>query len=128
MSGKRNRRPVAGAQLQPGSWRYRARATIQRVRQAQHDAGVTDPQVVLKAIDDAYPFGMREYDPYKSWLFERSIAARSIFNSPLGLFCRTCRAKIGAPCRGSELRMIDGYHRERTIQQALPMPLFDGGS
>ena len=29
------------------------------------------PESIAKAIDDGYPFGMRKYSPYKSWLKAR---------------------------------------------------------
>lgn len=117
---------MPAGQLRPGSWRSRARATIQRVILAQRDAGVRDPHAILAAIDDAYPFGMRQYDPYKMWLLERKAAAKGLFLSPLGIYCRECKAPIGKLCRG---RAVGDYHAIRDAQPTLAkMPLFDGGS
>lgn len=50
----------------PSHWRLAAIQTIARaIDNAPPGADL------VKAIDAAYPFGMREYTPYKIWLEER---------------------------------------------------------
>lgn len=51
------------------NWRLTARAAIQNaIASLPPNAS---PQQIKKAIDAAYPFGMRKYHPYKIWLSER---------------------------------------------------------
>ncbi len=54
---------------QVGAWRIEARKVIERVH-ASLPEGVTLAERT-KAIDEAYPFGQRQYHPYKMWLIER---------------------------------------------------------
>lgn len=49
-------------------WRLAARVAIQRAIASVDDG---DLSKIKKAIDQAYPFGVREYYPYKIWLQER---------------------------------------------------------
>lgn len=42
-----------------------------QVRSRLISEGITDPAVIAKAIDDAYPFGARKHWPYKAWLAAR---------------------------------------------------------
>ncbi len=65
-------------------WAGQARATI-----AEIDRGLAADLPLaerMKAIDAAYPFGMRAYSPYKSWLRAR----------------RTYLARFGYVSRGKE--------------------------
>jgi hypothetical protein len=50
-------------------WADAARETIQTVHAALPDTATLAER--RKAIDAAYPFGMRQYSPYKSWLKAR---------------------------------------------------------
>lgn len=51
------------------SWGDQARARIAKVHaELPADASLQDR---MAAIDAAYPFGMRKYSPYKTWLKER---------------------------------------------------------
>ena len=52
------------------SWRDSARPIISRV--LAETAGQPE-KVIKKALYDAYPFGMRQYHPYKIWLDEIKI-------------------------------------------------------
>jgi hypothetical protein len=53
-------------------WRLAARSAIQRaIAQLPENC---DRVQIKKAIDAAYPFGAREYHPYKIWLSERAKA------------------------------------------------------
>lgn len=55
-------------------WRQDARAVIIRVVREQRDLGkLDDDAALLKAVDAAYPFGERNYLPYKMWLLERRL-------------------------------------------------------
>lgn len=55
----------------PGSrWRRGARRAIVGVIEASGDVG---PEALLAAVDHAYPFGERRYEPYKGWLKERKL-------------------------------------------------------
>lgn len=49
------------------SWRDIARPIIARVLAENKDA---DDITIRKALHDAYPFGERQYHPYKVWLDE----------------------------------------------------------
>lgn len=53
------------------SWLDSAKNVIHAVHQEQLQKGVTDKAEILKAIDAAYPFGLRQYFPYKAWLRAR---------------------------------------------------------
>lgn len=51
------------------NWRIQAQTAISNALAAcPHDAS---PEAKLKAIDAAYPFGIRDFHPYKIWLDER---------------------------------------------------------
>ena len=49
------------------TWRDHARPIVARV--LTETAGQSE-EAIKKALFDAYPFGMREYHPYKIWLDE----------------------------------------------------------
>jgi len=49
-------------------WRLAARQAIQRAIASVEDKNLAK---IKKAIDEAYPFGCREYYPYKIWLDEQ---------------------------------------------------------
>jgi hypothetical protein len=49
------------------SWRMRARPIVAQVL---HDTKGKPEAEIKKALFDAYPFGMRQYTPYKIWLDE----------------------------------------------------------
>lgn len=53
------------------TWRLSARSVINRVMDEMKGH---PPAAVLNAIDKAYPFGFRDYHPYKMWLIERRAA------------------------------------------------------
>lgn len=55
----------------PGSrWKRGARRVIVAVIEA---SGEVSPSALLAAVDHAYPFGQRKYEPYKCWLAERKL-------------------------------------------------------
>lgn len=56
------------------TWRQRARAVIKHATECTRAEGITDETEIIRRIDAAYPFGEREYYPYKAWLMERRIA------------------------------------------------------
>jgi hypothetical protein len=62
-----------GPRLEVNSWRWRARYVIQQVLD-RHNLDTAAPADVAKAIDAAYPFGVREFYPYTAWLAERHLA------------------------------------------------------
>lgn len=49
------------------SWRDRAKPIIARVLA---DTRGQDEKAIRKALSDAYPFGPKQYHPYKIWLNE----------------------------------------------------------
>lgn len=52
------------------SWRDVAvRVIWSTVEKARRD-GVSEPRAILKLVNDAYPYGVREHYPYKVWLDE----------------------------------------------------------
>lgn len=57
----------------PGEqWRRRARAAICRAVESYLNTHADIEAAELRRlVDDAYPFGMRKYHPYKMWLSER---------------------------------------------------------
>ncbi len=62
------------------NWRNEAAPIIRRVIEANQDQ---PPNVLKAALRDAYPFGVRQYHPYKIWLDE---IARQLGRKPkLGL-------------------------------------------
>lgn len=56
-------------------WRKHAAYTI---REAISNCKTSNPGDIKKAIDAAYPFGVRAYHPYKIWLSERRIALEAL--------------------------------------------------
>ena len=52
------------------TWIDEARKTIREVQDAHRHTVVT-AEIILAAIDRAYPFGQRENHPYKAWLKAR---------------------------------------------------------
>lgn len=50
-------------------WQEASWEVMHTVRLGMKDE--TDLQKIADAIDAAYPFGERKYQPYKSWLFVR---------------------------------------------------------
>jgi hypothetical protein len=50
-----------------GTWRNVASPIITRVLKETQGQ---DEKTIRKALHDAYPFGMRQYHPYKVWLDE----------------------------------------------------------
>lgn len=52
------------------SWRDYARPIIARVLKETQGQ---DEQVIRRALKDAYPFGQRDYHPYKIWLDEIAV-------------------------------------------------------
>lgn len=81
----------------PG-WRLRAREVIRKVI-ADNPGLRDDPRAMLKAIDAAYPFGMRRYTPYKEWLDERAKATDALALEPGHRICKVCGAKPFRPCK-----------------------------
>ncbi len=56
----------------PSNWRNRARAAMFPIVDEWPDKlDITEPSLLLAAIDAAYPFGQRTGHPYKMWLQER---------------------------------------------------------
>jgi len=49
-----------------GSWSDVAKRTIQEVHRSLPEGATLEERI--KAVDAAYPFGMRAYSPYKTWL------------------------------------------------------------
>lgn len=58
--------------MSQSNWRRVSREVIDRVV-AEHKANGGD---LKKMIDAAYPFGQRQYHPYKIWLSERKAALK----------------------------------------------------
>lgn len=82
-------------------WRKRARQVIDEVI-AEHFADTREQ--IMDAIDRAYPFGPRQYHPYKMWLAERALTKERLFSSgdPITRSCPACGAKPGKPCLSIE--------------------------
>lgn len=87
-------------------WRAAAQITI---RQAIDECKSRDKKEIKKAIDAAYPFGIRENHPYKIWLSERRIALEDLGILPpkslkkrlpeYGQFkCKYCRDSLSSGC------------------------------
>jgi hypothetical protein len=49
------------------TWRERAAPIISRVIS---EVGTTDMKILRSKLREAYPFGLREYYPYKTWCDE----------------------------------------------------------
>jgi hypothetical protein len=102
------RPPSRTGKLQPGSWRSTARRIIQAHVQKYTELH-GDPATLFQTINKKhYPFGMRKYLPYKSWLTELALARESFAIvshragtevSPGERYCNTCGANPGKPCR-----------------------------
>ncbi len=123
-------------------WSKEAKATIARV--VAENPGKDDEEL-LDLIDAAYPFGMREYWPYKVWLSERRAwrLSRIAPDSPMAIVCGACGADIGKKCReylnpraaGEDARWpigeprpeLDYFHEARLerFKQATNGPLFE---
>lgn len=52
------------------SWRTIARRVILKALEDAKAQGL-DPKATLALVDSRYPFGVRDYHPYKMWLSER---------------------------------------------------------
>lgn len=65
------------------NWRERARNVIAVTIALARKEGVEDAAEILKRIDAAYPFGLREYHPYKLWLDERKKAKKQLGLLPI---------------------------------------------
>jgi len=87
---------------------------------------------MLAAIDAAYPFGMRQYTPYKEWLQERAKAMSELTTDPNFRPCPVCGAGIGRSCReivadgtregsgrAKPRRELETFHEARAPQLAL---------
>jgi len=72
----------SSASYSPSIWRTEARAVIAKVR--ADNPGVTGP-ALKKLANAAYPFGPRQYHPYKIWLSE----LRAQFPKPRPV-CKRC--------------------------------------
>jgi hypothetical protein len=93
-------------QLDPGSWRDKARRTIQRAIAANAQLH-GDPPALFKHINKTcYPFGERKHLPYKMWLLELRIQRENfartmggLYGSPIERTCLACGAKPGRRCK-----------------------------
>jgi hypothetical protein len=56
------------------SWREKSAAVIARV---VAEVGTDDQKALKKALFEAYPFGERQYHPYKIWCNERAKVLKS---------------------------------------------------
>ncbi len=65
-----------------GYWTDTAAIHIDGIIKAARAEGVTDIKVILKRLDDSYPFGERAYWPYKCWLRVRKAAIRHLNGEP----------------------------------------------
>lgn len=107
-------------------WRDHAARVIRDVVEANSHL---DDAALLRAIDDAYPFGLRKHLPYKMWLEERAkaraaIAAKTRPGDPLARPCGACGAPIGKQCRriADEGVMRAGvYHESRSTPSSGPL-------
>lgn len=80
------------------TWRDHARPIIAAV--LKETAG--KPEVdIRKALKDAYPFGMREYHPYKIWLDEIKVQRGTKKRKPHDIHGR--KVKPVDPAQGSLL-------------------------
>jgi hypothetical protein len=83
------------------SWREKSAAVIARV---VAEVGTDDQKALKKALFDAYPFGERQYHPYKIWCNER---AKVLKPEPDG----------SAPMSVAEARRIaDGFAMDAVLQ------------
>jgi hypothetical protein len=98
-------------------WRKRAREVIDRT--ILENAG-KEPAELLKLIDQAYPFGPRQYHPYKCWLLERAAVRVRLFPPNPGALARTCPACGVGPDR----QCIDYQNRGDNYTFGPPMEGF----
>jgi len=80
------------------TWRERAQRVIAEVRAAHPDAAGDELRRLLR---DAYPFGQRQYHPYKIW-------------------CDEVRRALGLPRKAKSRSPRVQFERKA-------LPLFDGG-
>lgn len=105
----------------PG-WRLRSRSVIRQAIAANPDAELT---AMIKAIDDAYPFGERRYAPYKEWLDERAKAISAMATLPIHRICKACGARPFRPCRNiSDGTRKADLHMSRRLLPEDSGPLF----
>jgi hypothetical protein len=72
-----------GHRVIPPTWREQARQVIAEViATAPNHPDAKDLRDVIRSIDAAYPFGERDYWPYKVWLSERTAAIRRLRGEP----------------------------------------------
>lgn len=77
-------------------WRERARDAIT----ASLAATIGQPVAArIAALDAVYPFGPREYHPYKIWLSERKRAIASLAEGPIDVTCPACGAGPKRKCK-----------------------------
>ena len=70
MGGKPAGRATSGSDGMKSSWREYAKPIIAKVIAENQGK---DLREVRKALSQAYPFGQREYHPYKIWLDEIAV-------------------------------------------------------
>lgn len=75
-------------------WRAQAKPIIERVLRECRDEGITDTAVIRARLRPAYPFGLRQYWPYKVWLDE--IRAQLGEKKPRSRKRRTVRPRVEA--------------------------------
>ena len=76
---ERTRRIRDGQGRKLGKWRMRALVTIlDVVEETIAETPNIHSRAILKIVDAAYPFGSRQYQPYKMWLEERRIFYRAL--------------------------------------------------
>lgn len=108
----------------PG-WRLRARQRIRETIAANAELR-GDFVAMMKAIDAAYPFGMRRYTPYREWLDERAKALDALATEPIHRICKVCGAKPLRKCRDVETKQpMATLHGFRLGQGGPNGPLFD---
>jgi hypothetical protein len=86
-------------------WRLRARQQISQVVE-DHPRLHHNRKRLFEFVSKSYPFGMREYTPYKIWLEEVNfakdqLAARypDFYSHPLDRYCKSCGGSVGRPCK-----------------------------
>jgi hypothetical protein len=90
-----------------------------------------EPAELLKRIDAAYPFGPRQYHPYKCWLQERKLLQQRLASDggPLSRPCAACGVAAGKACReyakrwdiGTHYPLADGFHEARINPPSGPL-------
>ena len=78
-------------------WRRRADQVVAAVIAGTDSR---DRAILLPLIDAAYPFGPRQYTPYKQWLAARKAAIESLWppEKAIDRMCPVCGAKPRNPC------------------------------